>query len=136
MDVALFCPELLGLDQKSEKLISERVHYDESSNTLFLHFEGLRLDSVDDVKRLEESLEQYFQNLGKKVKAVVNYDNFSVAPAAEAAYFDLVERNTEKHFLSSVRYSTDAFFRRKAGLKFRQAKAELYDSYSEAMEKL
>ena len=136
MSEALFRHELLGLDKQSEKLVSERLHYNPESNTVFLHFEGLRLDSVAEVEKLECYLESYFSKLGKKVKAVVNYDNFSVSPAAESAYFEILRKNQEKYFLSSARYSTDAFFRRKVGQKFAEAKAELYDSYSEALEKL
>lgn len=136
MTLGLFQEAALGLEQGSHRLISERLSYDEETNTLFMHFEGLRLDTVADVESLNLTLDDYFQKLGKKVKVVVNYDNFLVAPAAEAAYFELVERNSRQYFLSSVRYSTDAFFRRKTGGKFAQAKAKLYDSYSEAMEKL
>lgn len=132
----LFRPELLGLDKQSDKLISERLHYDRESNTVFVHFEGMRLNTEADVEKLSTHLDDYFSSLGQKVNVVVNYDNFFVAPMAEAAYFDMVERNTRNYFLSSARYSTDAFFRRKAGMKFSQAKAELYDSYSEALNKL
>ena len=136
MDASLFRPEALGLDKQSEKLVSDRLHYDADSNTLFVHFEGLRLDSVVEVESLDKQLREYFEGLNRKVKAVVNYDNFYVAPVAEAAYLDMVARNTAKYFLSSARYSTDAFFRRKVGQRFAQAKAELYDSYSEAVDKL
>lgn len=136
MRSALFLPELLGLDQKSHQLVSERLHYDPESNTVFVHFEGLRLDSVADVEELGRTLDEYFQSLGRKVKAIVNYDNFMVAPVAEAAYFELVRRNSENYFLSSVRYATDAFFRRKSGSKFARAKTALYDSYSEARNRL
>jgi propionate CoA-transferase len=136
MASALFKEALLGLDKQSEKLVSERLHYDSDSNTLFVHFEGLRVDSVEQVERLDQQLVEQFEQLGKKVRAIINYDNFSVAPAAESAYMAMVTRNSEKYFLSSARYSTDAFFRRKVGLKFAQAKAELYDSFSEAVEKL
>lgn len=136
MRARLFKPDLLGLDKESEKLVSERLHYNAQSNTVFVHFEGMRLDSVSDVEKLAAQLDAYFSSLGQKVKVVVNYDNFFVAPAAQSTYFDMVARNTAKYFLSSARYSTDAFFRRKEGLKFSQAKAELYDSYSEALNKL
>ena len=136
MSSSLFQKALLGLDQQSEKLVSERLHYSPDTNTVFVHFEGLRLDSVADVESLAADLDEFFSSLEKKVNVVVNYDNFMVAPAAEKAYFDMIKRNSAKYFLSSVRYSTDAFFRRKAGPLFAEAKAELYDSYSEAVDRL
>jgi propionate CoA-transferase len=136
MDPRLFLPELLGLESRSQMLVQDRLHYDRESNTVFVHFEGLRLDSAADVEELSVDLETYFDSLGRKVKAVVNYDNFMVAPAAESAFFDMVQRNSARYFLSSVRYSTDAFFRRKTGAKFVQSRGALYKSYSEAMKEL
>lgn len=136
MSEAIFRPETLGLDESNEALITERLHYDQSSNTVFMNFEGLRLDSSEQVEKLQESLKPYFEQLGGKVRAVVNYENFYVAPAAEVAYFELVRANTAKYFESSVRYSSDAFFRRKAGPRFQEHKAKLYNNFAEAMEKL
>lgn len=132
----LFLDDLMGLEQGSHQLVSDRLHYDPESNTVFVHFEGLRMDTVADVEELSKTLDEYFQSLGQKVKAVVNYDNFFVAPAAESAYFEMVQRNSDQYFTSSVRYATDAFFRRKSGTKFARAKTEIYDSYSEALQKL
>ncbi len=132
MDRRLFLPELMGLDRQSQDLVGERLHYDEASGTVFVNFEGLRLDTEAQVGELAAKLEDYFQGLGKKVRAVVNYDNFVVAPAAESAYFQMVESNSEKYFTSAVRYSTDAFFRRRYGPRFAAVKAELLSSYSDA----
>ncbi|MCB1882074.1 MAG: acyl CoA:acetate/3-ketoacid CoA transferase, partial [Gammaproteobacteria bacterium] len=136
MDTRLFQEAALGLDSRSSELISERLHYDADTETVFVNFEGLRLDSVAEVEQLAAQLDPYFQQLGKKVKAVVNYDNFVVAPVAEAAYFAMVERNTQKYFTSAVRYSTDAFFRRRVGRKFAAVKSELQSSYDEAVKRL
>lgn len=136
MHATLFRDELLGLESRGHMLVEDRLHYEEESNTLFIHFEGLRLDTVGDVERLSDELEKCFASLDKKVNVVVNYDNFMVAPAAEAAYFEMVERNSARYFLSSVRYSTDAFFRRKTGGKFVQARVALYRSYAEAIRQL
>ncbi len=136
MDCRLFAPEQMGLAERNQDLVSERLHYDPASDTVFVNFEGLRLDNESQVQELSEKIDDYFQALGKKVNVVVNYDNFVVAPAAETAYFAMVGRNSEKYFLSSVRYSTDAFFRRRAGHKFAAVKAELQASYAEAMARL
>lgn len=136
MSESLFRPELLGLDRSQEALITERLHYDKETNTVFLNLEGLRLDSSEQVEKLDRELVVHFENLGGKVRAVINYENFFVAPAAEQAYFELVERNSAEYFLSSVRYSSDAFFRRKVGPKFREHKANLYNNFSEAMQQL
>lgn len=136
MDEYLFLPQEMGLDHQSLDLVSERLHYETDSNTVFMNFEGMRLDGVDDVEKLKQKLTAYFQKIGSKVNVVINYDNFVVAPAAEKAYFALVKHNTQTHFLSSARYSTDAFFRRRVGHQFASTKSEIYSSFSEAMKRL
>lgn len=130
MDRRLFLPEAMGLDRQSQDLVDERLYYDEDQATVFVNFEGLRLDTVADVEELSAKLDAYFQGLNQKVKAVVNYDNFMVAPVAETAYFIMVARNTERYFTSAVRYSTDAFFRRRYGKRFAGVRAELLANYS------
>lgn len=136
MEERLFRPELLGLDHQSRDLINERLHYDQERNTVFVNFEGMRLDTPAQVGELKAKLEGYFTSLGGKVKAVVNYDNFTVAPAAQSAYFEMVASNSERFFESSVRYSTDAFFRRRVGAQFHAVKADLHASFEQAMSKL
>ncbi|MGE0490757.1 MAG: acyl CoA:acetate/3-ketoacid CoA transferase [Vulcanimicrobiota bacterium] len=136
MDPRIFRAELMGLDSQSRDLVSQRLYYDPETNTVFVDFEGLRLDTPAQVDELSRRLDDYFSALGGKCKAVVNYDNFVVAPAAEAAYFAMVERNQARYFLSCVRYSTNAFFRRQVGPKFAQLKSRLHSSYSEAVSQL
>ena len=66
---------------------------------------------------------------------VVNYENFTVAPAVEKAYFAMVERNTERYFSSVARYSSDAFFRRKTGDHFAAAgRSQLKSSFAQALQ--
>lgn len=136
MDPRLFTPELMGLGEQREQLVGDRLKYDAENNTLFVNFEGLRLDSPESVQKLAGDLDAYLGKFDRKVRVVVNYDNFVVAPAAENEYFALVARNTEQYFESVVRYSTDAFFRRRAGRKFAAVKAELQSSFAEAMQEL
>ena len=54
---------------------------------------------------------------------VVNYDNFYLGPRAKDDFFEMVEHNEENYFLSSTRYSTNAFSRHQ--LKERFAAADL-----------
>ena len=82
---------------------------------------------------LARFLDGYFSALGQKVHVVVNYDHFQVGPGAEQAYWDMVRSNREKYFLSSVRYSTQAFTRRRLAAGLASAGTGLFDSFAEAM---
>jgi propionate CoA-transferase len=88
------------------------VRYDPRENILYLNFEGLTLDADADVEALEVIIERRLAPIERRVHAIVNYDNFSLAPAAADAFWAVVARNQALHFLSSSRHSSSAFFRR------------------------
>ena len=115
MDPRLFLETPMGLDKVRTTLLSERLVFDEDRQTMFVDFEGLSLPNMATFEALEAQLTEVFEKLPGRVKVVVNYENFTVAPAVEKAYFAMVERNTERYFSSVARYSSDAFFRRKTG---------------------
>ena len=53
---------------------------------------------------------------------------------AADAFFTMVRQNTEKYFLSSTRYSTNAFYRRQMGRRFtdERLRHRIYGNFSEA----
>ncbi|MCU0494072.1 MAG: acyl CoA:acetate/3-ketoacid CoA transferase [Chloroflexaceae bacterium] len=138
MDARIFRPELMGLRNLSPVTLNERLKYDEAQNLLFFNFEGLSLKDEADVRQLASFLEWRIESYGRKVHAVVNYDNFNLNQSAAAAFFAMVKHNTEHYFLSSTRYSTNAFFRRQLGEEFARAKMDqqIYRSFEEAREHL
>jgi propionate CoA-transferase len=136
MDRRLFVEEPMGLHKTRTVLLGERLHFDTESNTMFVNFEGLSLLDLASFESLEKQLTETFEALPGRVRVVVNYENFTVAPAVEKAYFAMVARNTDKYFSSSVRYSSDAFFRRKTGDRFTAARAHLSASFAQALEEL
>lgn len=136
MDRRLFQEGPIGLAKTRNTLLSERFTFDSDSNTMFINFEGLALHNMQQFQQLEHQLELAFQALPGRVRAVVNYENFFLAPSVEKAYFEMVERNHQKYYTDSVRYSSDAFFRRKSGGRFQAAHAHLVSSFSEALEEL
>ncbi|MBI3927559.1 MAG: acyl CoA:acetate/3-ketoacid CoA transferase [Armatimonadetes bacterium] len=133
MDASLFCGQAMGLLTAAPAPLSERLDYRPDRDTVFVNFEGLRLHTPDEVADLSRQLDLFFQGLGRRVNVVVNYDNFYVAAAAEDAYYEMVRANTERFFLSSVRYSTQAFLRRRTAAGFGKADTRLYASFAEAL---
>ena len=65
---------------------------------------------------------------------VVNYDHFTLGDDAADAFFAMVRQNTERYFLSSTRYSTNAFYRRQLGRRFTDEHLQhrIYGNFSEA----
>ncbi len=134
MDARIFQKRLMGLQQESLMRMDERVNYNPETNVLYLNFEGLRIDTVDDVNYLAGYLEAAMDKLGQRVKCIVNYDNFNLNPRAEDAFFAMVRRHQEKYFISHSRFSTNAFFRHKLGEHFARANLaqQFYRSFDEA----
>jgi propionate CoA-transferase len=118
----------MGLHERPPLSLEERFRYDVASETVFVNFEGLRLNTVQDAQNLARGLESGFAGLGRRVHVVVNYDNFELSPAAADEFFAMVNRNQERFFLSSTRYSTNAFLRRQFGRQF--SDYDLYANFS------
>jgi hypothetical protein len=87
---------------------------------------------------IREAVDGFFQSIGRQTNVIVNYDNFNLNPNAADAFYAMVRQNTARYFLSSTRYSTHAFFRRKlaAGLDAINLQQEIYRSFDEAREGL
>jgi propionate CoA-transferase len=66
------------------------------------------------------------------------FNRYCLNPAAADAFYAMVRRNTERYFLSSTRYSTNAFFRRLLGARLEgiDMPQAVYRNYAEAREAL
>jgi propionate CoA-transferase len=134
MDPRIFRPELMGLAATAPASYDDRLVYTDGQDVVHINFEGLRLLSATDADALATFLDERLTAIGRRVNAVVNYDNFVLSPAAEERFFAMVRHNTERHFLSVTRYSTRAFFRHQLGTRFTKARltGQLYPSIAEA----
>ena len=65
---------------------------------------------------------------------IVSYDNFELTVRAAETFFEMVRRNNEWYSLSTTRYSTNAFLRRRLGHRFASASLAhtLYGSFADA----
>jgi propionate CoA-transferase len=92
-----------------------RIAFDPARDTLFLNFEGMRVRSAHDVRRVRDAVEARCAEIGHRVAAVVNYDNFRIAEDVVDAYAEMV-RHLEAHRYTQVsRYTSSAFLRMKLG---------------------
>jgi propionate CoA-transferase len=138
MDVEIFTPGRMGLAEKPVLSLRERVVHREDEDLLYLNFEGLHLDTEADAEALAVELEAELASFGRKLAAVVNYDNFRLAPAAADRYWAMIRHNTTHYLSSTTRYSTNAFFRHQLGETFSQASLDghVYRDFDEAVHHL
>ena len=131
MDERIFADAPMGIrPQLLDKPLAERLSYDAAQNLFFLDFSGLAVRSSEDIERIEAAVEGVLQPIGHKVRAVVNYDRFSIAPELIDAYIAMVKRVVEAHYHEVTRYTASSFLRLKLGeaLARGQLPVQLYGS--------
>jgi len=136
---ALFHGESLCVRQRLSDIgIEDRISYTPETNTLFLDFSGMRVDSHQDIDRIREAVIGTLEPLGKKVVSIVNYDGFWVDPEVADEYLDLVRLVESNYYIKVSRYTTNGFMRIKLarGLEDRHISSDLVHSYAEARESL
>jgi propionate CoA-transferase len=135
MDPRIFLPQAMGLrDEMLSMSLSDRIHYDQSINTIFLNFAGLRVRNTKDVQDIQDAVESRLNAVGKRVHSVVNYDNFVIDEDVMDEYADLVKNVEDNYYLSVHRYTTSAFLRLKLGKELgkRQLSPRIYETVEEA----
>jgi propionate CoA-transferase len=117
-----------------EKPMSERMKYDPATNIFYLNFEGLHIRSKQDIEEIRTQVEAILVPLGRKVDAIVNYDNFSILPELVDAYADAVKAIVSTYYEKVTRYTTSAFMRMKLGdgLAARGFAPHVFESREEA----
>jgi propionate CoA-transferase len=114
MDSRIFQPGIMGLDRVLAGLsISERITYDQSRNILFLNYEGLHLQTLDDIEQVRAEIESRCRSIGKRVTTIANYEGFELDQSISDAYFTLVAYIQNRYYKSVSRYTTNAFTRLK-----------------------
>ncbi|HEX4597316.1 MAG TPA: acyl CoA:acetate/3-ketoacid CoA transferase [Burkholderiaceae bacterium] len=135
MDARIFRASAMGLrDDLLTVPLPQRLFYDAQQNILFINFEGYSVRSREHVDAIREAVEERIGSLGRKVFAIVNYENFSMSPEVIGAYTDMVRDLAQRFYLDVTRYTTSAFLRRKLGqaLKQRGVAPHIFESADEA----
>ncbi len=137
MDPRIFRPEPMKLkDTLLSISLVDRMHYDPAKETVFYNFQGLQVRTKKDVEDIRHAAERLVKPIGKKVAAVVNYDEFQIDEAVVDDYADMVRHLVERYYTHVSRYTTSAFMRLKLGeaLEGRGLSAHIYETQREALE--
>jgi len=74
-------------------------------NLFFVNFEGHVIRGKEDIQAVEDIVTEILSPLGKKVYAIVNYDNFDILPELVDMYTDRVKRIVKKFYTGLARYT-------------------------------
>ena len=125
----------MGLRERMLSLpLESRFAFDERNNTLFINFEGYNVKSLGDIQAIRLQVERLTLPRGQRVHAIVNYDNFSIAPDVLDAYTDMIKELMTRYYAGVTRYTTSSFLRAKLGkaLAERSVAPHIYESAAEA----
>src|SRR5262249_7753118 len=139
MDPRIFWNEPMGLKALlAERPLASRFEFDRQREVLFINFAGLALRSEEDLRAIAATVESVCRPLGRRVRAVVDYDGFRVPAHLADAYAELVRELTERYYERVTRYTASAFLRLKLGsaLQAHQVSPELFASQRRALESL
>ena len=114
--------------------LAQRFSYDPRQNLFFINFEGLAVNSRADVAAIEAEVGKHLAPVGQRVRAIVNYDNFTILPDLLDAYSDMVQGLTRRFYSGVTRYTTSSFLRAKLGdaLEQRAVAPYIFESPDEA----
>ena len=135
MDKRIFASGPMGLrDQLLRMPLEQRFTYHPGENRFFINLEGHRVHSHEDVDKLRQIVEDKLAPLGRKVYAIVNYDNFEIFPDIIDEYSAMVRDLVDRFYSGVTRYTTSSFLRAKLGdaLKQRAVAPHIYESSEEA----
>ncbi len=139
MDARIFSEGSMGLRAELQTLpLDRRLTYDAGQNLFFVNFDNLeirRTEQIDDIRRL---IGEKLGKLDHKVYAIINYDNFSIAPELLDAYVEMVRDVVTRYYTRVTRYTTSAFTRAQIGdaLSTRQLSPHIFDNQGDALASL
>jgi propionate CoA-transferase len=135
MDQRIFQSRQMGIRTEILTIdIDERIQYEPNSNTLRLNFKGLEIETAGDIEIIRQVVEQKCKAAGKKVKAIVDYESFSIGEDLLDAYLDMGQYIIESYYEDVTRHTTSETLRDKLGDEFvkRGLAPSIYDTEEEA----
>jgi propionate CoA-transferase len=116
MDARIFREGVMDLrDDMLSIPLDQRFSFDEQQNLFFVNLERFVVRSGADIRAIEKAAEAKLAPLGRRVYAIVNYDNFSIPPELLDDYSAMVRSLTDRFYSGVSRYTTSGFLRIKLG---------------------
>jgi len=115
MDPRLFRRAPMGLKaQLLDAPIERRIALDDEGR-LLVNLRGYAVREQCDIDAIADRVETLCAGLGRKVEMIAWYDGFSVDPALDAAYSDMVAMMEKAYFRATTRFTRNPFTRARFG---------------------
>ena len=112
MAAVLFAVKPMGLRERLLTTpLAERLQLDAANRLLFINFEGLAVDNLEDVSAIESQVTALLEPLGERVEVVVNYDSFTIAPSLMDVYTQMVKQLRQRFYSRVTRYGSSGFLK-------------------------
>jgi propionate CoA-transferase len=139
MDARLFAP--LAMNWRADFLalpLAQRLVYDAQQELFFVNFEGFEVGDAATIAAICAMVAELLGPLGRRVPAVINYDNFSIAPDLMDDYVAAVNDLAERYYSKVTRYAHSTFMRASLGRAFRRIEkdAAVFANSAEALLRL
>lgn len=135
MDHRLFAPGPMGLRETMLALpLAKRFTYMPAEDLFFINFERLNLRNRAEIEEIHRLVGEMLSPVGHKVRAIVNYDHFSIPDDLVGDYAAMVSDLSHRFYAHVSRYTTSGFLRVKLGsaLETRGAAAHIFRTAAEA----
>jgi propionate CoA-transferase len=135
MDARIFRAEPMDLREDMLSMpLDQRFTYDPQQNLFFVNFERFSVRSRGEIRAIVKAVESKLAPLGRRVYAIVNYDNFSILPELLDEYSAAVRGLVDRFYSGVSRYTTSGFLRVKLGeaLERRGVAPHIFESAAEA----
>jgi propionate CoA-transferase len=135
MDARIFREGVMELrDEMLAIPLDQRFTFNEQQNLFFVNLERFALRSSADIEAIGKTVETKLGGVGRRVYAIVNYDNFSIVPELLDEYSAMVRSLADRFYSGVSRYTTSGFLRIKLGeaLEQRGVAAHIFESAEEA----
>ena len=97
-----------------------RLCFDADQEVFFADFSGCVVRHSADIEHIRALLLRQLVPLGRKVAAIVNYEDFTVLPGAWETYVDMARHVAQSHYSTVSRHTKKAFLRAKLAKAFHQ----------------
>ncbi|MDY0163474.1 hypothetical protein [Desulfobotulus sp.] len=117
-----------------EKSLEQRFHYDPDKNRFYVNFENYSVQTLREIQRIEFLVAEHLSHLGKRVDAIINYENFNIKQELMNDYANMVNRLMEHFYAGVTRYTTSRSLRDDLGKSLQQqrVKPNFYSSNEDA----
>jgi len=135
MDARIFHAGVMELRRDMVAIpLDDRFTFDSQQDLFFVNLERFVVRTSADIKAIDNAAEAKLAPLGRRVYAIVNYDNFSIPPDLLDEYSAMVRSLTDRYYSGVSRYTTSGFLRIKLGqaLEGRGLAPHIFESADEA----